>query len=632
MLNLHRSRAKAVRILLGAVMVMVSLTMLTYLIPSFGAAGAEAGTAVAQVGKTALTQSQVQNAIQNMVSARELPADAVPSLVPGLVREMLTNRALAYEANQLGLRISDADLRAAIRGIYPQLYPDGHFVGIAAYSDLLAQQNETIPSFEAAIRRGLLAARLLEIVDAGVVVTPEEIEQAYRRDHEKFRIQWVKLTPRDYRDSAAPSEADIESYFVAHRSSFTQPEERDVAILIADPATVEKSLAPPDAELKRIYDANAGQYRIPETVDFRQILLANPGAQAQDLVRQLRAGADFAALAAKYSVDANSAARGGEYQNVRRGQLEPALERVIFSLKPGQTGGPVQTSYGVVIVRLQKHQAAGVRPYPEVREELAQQWGQQHGAAKMREIAQQAGRSLRADSSHPEKTAARLGMRLVRAPAYVAGNTIPGLSGNAALYQAIAGLQAGGVSEAVPLDGGGFAIAVLEGVTAARPSTLAEARSRIGDLLAQRRAQAAALDHARELSDRAKAMAGNLEKAAQSMGLETRTSDLVQRSDDVPGLGPLTILSETLAQPAGTLFGPVDLDGGSVVGKIVEKKPADMGWLAAQQAGIGERIRAERTKEREELFESGLRQRLAKAGQLRINQAMVDKVANGFAR
>lgn len=54
------------------------------------------------------------------------------------------------------------------------MYPGGQSLDKQAYAQLLAQQNETIPQFEAEIRDSLLASRLLELVDAGVIVPPRK--------------------------------------------------------------------------------------------------------------------------------------------------------------------------------------------------------------------------------------------------------------------------------------------------------------------------------------------------------------------------------------------------------------------------------------------------------------------------
>ena len=195
MFDLFRSRDKIVKIFLGALLLLVALSMLTYLIPTYdtGTAGAS-GQMVAQVGKEAISSLDVQKLVQNSLRARQLPPEILPNLIPQMVQDLITQHALAYEAQRLGIEVTDADVSEAIRQAIPALFPQGNFAGKDAYAAMLAQQNLTIPEFEDDLRRQILINRLRNIATHGVIVSPAEIEQAYRKKNERARIQWVKLT------------------------------------------------------------------------------------------------------------------------------------------------------------------------------------------------------------------------------------------------------------------------------------------------------------------------------------------------------------------------------------------------------------------------------------------------------
>jgi parvulin-like peptidyl-prolyl isomerase len=76
-------------------------------------------------------------------------------------------------------------------------------------------------------------------------------------------------------------------------------------------------------------------------------------AKAEDLLKQLRAGADFVALVKEHSEDATSAAKGGEFGSIRRSDKIPEeIKKVIFALKPGEVGGPVRQPNGFYLFRL----------------------------------------------------------------------------------------------------------------------------------------------------------------------------------------------------------------------------------------------------------------------------------------
>src|SRR5512133_2437215 len=99
MFDLFRSRDKAVRIMLGGILVLVSLSMLTYLIPNYNSGGGDASDlVVARVGKEVITVPEVNKVIQSTMRGRKIPPSVLPSYIPQLVDGMVLDRAMAYEA------------------------------------------------------------------------------------------------------------------------------------------------------------------------------------------------------------------------------------------------------------------------------------------------------------------------------------------------------------------------------------------------------------------------------------------------------------------------------------------------------------------------------------------------------
>ena len=172
MFDLFRSREKAVRIVLGAILLVVSLSMLTYLIPNYNTGGSS-DVIVAEIGKDTITLPEVQRDVQNTMQRPPVASRTrCPTSFPSVVDQMITDRALAYEATQLGFQVTDTDLADAIRQLIPSLFPDGKFVGKDAYAAVLAQQSVTIPEFEEDLKRQILITKLREIAVEGTIVTP----------------------------------------------------------------------------------------------------------------------------------------------------------------------------------------------------------------------------------------------------------------------------------------------------------------------------------------------------------------------------------------------------------------------------------------------------------------------------
>ncbi len=90
-----------------------------------------------------------------------------------------------------------------------------------------------------------------------------------------------------------------------------------------------------DAELKKAFDENKDKLGAPEAVHLRHILVKTK-AEADDLVKQIKAGADFKALAREHSLAASGKAAGGDYGFVARGMLPEEIESIAFAMKPGE--------------------------------------------------------------------------------------------------------------------------------------------------------------------------------------------------------------------------------------------------------------------------------------------------------
>jgi peptidyl-prolyl cis-trans isomerase D len=558
-----------------------------------------------------------------------------------MVDQMVTDRALAYEAARLGFQVTDADLADTIRQTIPSLFQDGKFVGKDAYAAMLAQQNLTIADFESDLKRQILITRLREVAIEGTIVTPLEVEQAYRKKNEKIKIEYVKITEDKYRAEVQPTAAEMQNYFKANNARYQTPEKKNLAILIADPAKMEQTAAPTDVDLRRMYSQNLDSFRTPERVKVRHILLKTDGkpaseepqikAKAEDLLKQIRGGADFAALAKKNSEDPASAVNGGEYPGfVTRGQTVPEFEKAAFSLKPGQTSDLVKTQYGYHIIQVLQHEDARLRPFEEAKSELLAQAKKQAVNDAMNKISDTAQTVLQKDPAHPEKVAADLNMQLVRVDGYAAGQTIKEIGPSPDFGQAVAALNKGEVSQLVALPDNKVVLALVTDVVAPRPQTFEEVQSQIRDTIAQNRLTVAVQNHAKELVEKAKSMGGDLAKAAKSMGLEVKTSGEIDRSGTVPGLGSASYLQEGFSRPDGTVFGPISTPDGTVVAKVIAHVDPDLSKLPEQRVALRDQIKSEKARDRNSLFETGLRDALVKQGKIKIHQDVINRLLASY--
>ena len=136
-----------------------------------------------------------------------------------------------------------------------------------------------------------------------------------------------------------------------------------------------------DKELERYYKENEARLTLPERVRVRHILLTWKPMGTQDdraaihkqmepILERARNGEDFAALATEFSDDYATKNSGGDTGLFPRGTMVPAFEEVAFALEPGEISDPVETVFGVHILRLEEHSASRLMPLDEIREQL----------------------------------------------------------------------------------------------------------------------------------------------------------------------------------------------------------------------------------------------------------------------
>ena len=222
MFDLFRSRAKAVRILLGAMLAMVALSMLVYLIPGAGTpVGDASDQVIAEVGKEAVTVPEVDQQIRNALQNRQLPRNMVDSYVPDLVDQAISDRALAYEGHQLGFEVTDGELAKTIRSLQFGSLPADQ------YRSYIEQQlGISVPEFENNMRLKGYADAVQMIAMEGVIVTPAEVETEYRKRNDKIKLDYIAFDPSKLVSDIKPTPEEVKAYFDRNKNFFTVPEKR----------------------------------------------------------------------------------------------------------------------------------------------------------------------------------------------------------------------------------------------------------------------------------------------------------------------------------------------------------------------------------------------------------------------
>lgn len=302
-----------------------------------------------------------------------------------VLEQLIDRRVLELAGSRAGVVISDGAVRDAIAND-PSFQVAGKF-DAARYAQLLAMQSPPLTpvAFEQQQRERLQMALVPQGIDESEFVTPKEMEQLFKLIGETRDITIAAL-PAPAADTAAVSDAEIQSWYTAHPADFRQPEQVTLEYVDVDGSKLAQSApAVDEAALRKRYDEEKSRFVAPEQRLASHILIEVPaGADAaaqkaaEDKAAKLAAqaqapGADFAALAKANSQDPGSKDQGGDLGWVDRGAMVKPFEDALFSMKAGEIRGPVKTEFGYHVLQLREVKGGQGKSFEEVRAQLAQE-------------------------------------------------------------------------------------------------------------------------------------------------------------------------------------------------------------------------------------------------------------------
>lgn len=586
MFNLFRSRDKLVRYLLGAMLLVVAASMVTYLIPNTGYTNTTDGSdpILADIGNVKVTLAETQAQVDRLVKAGRMPPDALDTYLPQFVDQMIQERAVANAFEEMGIKVTDEEVLIGLMSVYPQFFQNGKLTAKDQLEQQLASQNLTLQDGIDGMRQTLLLRKVQNITSTGVVVTPQELDQALAQSHEKAQIAYIAFPPAKFRDQAKPTPEELRQSFEKERALYTVPAKRSFQVVVADQVKVEASLSISDAQLRQAYSGSMDNFRMPERVKVRHILLMTQGksdaekkqalTKAQDLLKQLRAGADFADLAKKNSQDPGSAQNGGDLGFIVKGQTVPEFEKVAFTAKPKEISDVVTTQYGYHILQVMEKEPARIKPFEEVKTALAEELKKQGVNEKTQALADQAHAELEKSPGSAAEIAKKLNLEFINVDKAGNGEAIPGLGASPEIDGALAGMKPKDVSPVLSLPANRLVIVVLNEVIPQRKAEFADVEAQVRDRLVLQKAQQLAEVAAKSAADKVRA-GEDIEKVAKSFKLEATKSAEFGHVDSVEGLGPATYVSDAFKKPVGTVVGPTMIQDRNVVYKVLDRRTAD---------------------------------------------------------
>ncbi len=631
MFDLFRSRAKAVRIFLGAILTLVAAAMVITLIPGFGGVdfGANAQT-LGEVAGDPITVSQLREAVQQLArQGRSMSPSEMSSLYPVAFQNLVQERALLYEAEKLGFDVSDAELANMIREM-PVFSPGGQFIGLDQYRMLLEQNGTNPAQFEANVRKQIITNRLSAVVARSVVVSDADVDAALHERNDTVTLEYVYVEPQTLLSQVTPTEEQIKQFYDQMGNRARVPERRDFDVVRVSLERAMESFHITPQEIEAFYNANMDQWNVEAQVDLQHILFTTEGKtpeqkaaahkKAEEVLAQLRKGADFARMAKEYSEDESNKDKGGDLGIVMKGQTVPAFEKAAFDLRPGQISDVIETEYGYHIIRCKSRQEARVKPLAEVREQIASSLAQQKAADLVQVTAERLYSEVAAKPDQLAEIVAKEPLAQLTSYQDIAPNMPAGnIAGNTPLMQEVNNSPAGHVTTVADVGAGAMAFAVIRKFEPSREATFDEARGSVVEALKNQMAGALAERKLLEVKEAVDSGTSMKVVASRHSGMIYGQAPPFTRISPAEGIGNVGDVYKAFDVRTGETLPPFRSATRMYLVRVTAKAEANLAELAGEREETRKQLSAVKSQERVELYINGIRDRLQKEGKIKID-------------
>jgi peptidyl-prolyl cis-trans isomerase D len=528
-----------------------------------------------------------------MLKERFSPEMAQQLQLPQQVIGDLVQEVLVFQrARREGLAVTDAELNAHMHAV-PAFQEGGRF-SMKRYEAFLKARGMSVAAFEEDARRQLTRQKMEMLVKSGIKVSDPELEQAFAHRREGVRAAWALVDQAPIAAAINPTDDELTRYVAEHPAEFRAPERRRIQYVAFNPMDFPPTVPPADVD--KYYRDHAAEFQTPHQIRASHILVRVPetgGSEAEDkarataaeAIRRARAGEDFAKLARELSHDRASAANGGDLGYVSKGEVVPQFEQALFKLGKGELSAePVRTPFGYHVIKVADIKEGGRKPKEAVAAEIQARLALESSQRAAKAKAEEARAALQ---TAPDFMAAAKGRGLTPLQTTVSRGERPIPGGPSESMEDVAfALAPGGVSAPVQTPAGWVVMKSVEALPAATPP-LAEIRDRVVAAVRRQKAEAQALERAKQVA--ADARAGDFLAAARKAGASTGESPLFTRQKPAEGL-PGDAMVAALGTPLNGVTDPVRAPQGYYVLKVLERVPADMSGFAGEREQLSREV------------------------------------------
>jgi peptidyl-prolyl cis-trans isomerase D len=387
---------------------------------------------IAKVAGKAITSTDFENALRqqqdqmrNILGQNFDPAMFEnPEVRQQVLDGVIHQRLLSERATSLSLTAPDAELRRVILDI-PAFQNDGKF-SEERYKDALKGSGQTPLIFEQRLRADLAMQPMQDALARSAFVGSVQAAAFQRINEEAREVQVATITPEAYLSKVSIDEVAVRAEYDKNPDAYRAPEQMKIEYLLLSQNMLVGKTSVSTEELKAEYEKRAKEFSTPEERRASHILLnvdkddkgkakpdslATMKAKAEALMKQVGSDvAKFAEVAKTESKDPGSAAQGGDLGFNARGVMVKPFDDAVFSMKAGEVRGPIETDFGVHIIRLTEIKAERARPFEEVKVQLENEMKQARASKLFSESAEKFQNRVYEEGDSFAKIAQELGL------------------------------------------------------------------------------------------------------------------------------------------------------------------------------------------------------------------------------
>lgn len=274
------------------------------------------------------------------------------------LQRLIQQTLLAQGAQKMGLYVSNWEIQEEVKK-QPYFQVNGVFDN-GRYKQLLAQNKMAPKQYEEGLRLDLLRRKVTQHLSELAVLTDWEIDQRFAFDNNEIKLAYYKLQASDFKKDVTISSEDLATYFDLNKEAYKSAPQIKVKYLSFPVAKAFETLTISDAEINDYYQRNISTFQVPEKRSARHILIKTDGTndesqkgKAEEILKKIKAGGNFAKLAKEFSEDPGSANQGGDLGSFNRGQMVPAFDEAVFSLAKSEVSNLIKTRFGYHIIEVQ---------------------------------------------------------------------------------------------------------------------------------------------------------------------------------------------------------------------------------------------------------------------------------------